>query len=93
MYGLAKIPMQYGAFVAVTSIDEMVDLIKEAEVLTNRPGRWFIFAHDASEKRYRVAIEGGAWFINLNEAITVEQLLSSDIGVALVAGRLYTEAV
>jgi len=93
MYGLAKFPMQFGAFVAVTSIDQMVDLIKEAEVLTNRPGRWFIFEHGASEKRYRVAIEAGAWFVNLSEAITREQLLSSDIGTALRAGRLFTEAV
>ena len=101
MYGAAKAgrPVAFGGTVRVTTLAELLQLIKEAEVLTGAPGRRFAaLTHDGATQRLRIRFDGYVFCLEPEQGppalLAPEDFcLGSTAGIALQAGRLYTEAM
>ena len=99
MYGAVEAgrPVAFGGSVRVTSLAELLHLIKEAEVLTGSPGRAFsAWMHDGAVQRLRIGFDGYMLRVEPEHGqplvLAPDQLYSvSTAGIALQAGRLYTE--
>jgi hypothetical protein len=88
-------------FVAVREADDIALLVKEAEIVTGKPGRQFVVA--GPERRdYRVAV--GPFFFEVTrlddgnepiftDVVMVEDLGQHRLGAALKSGRLFTPVV
>lgn len=101
MYGGVEAgrPVAFGGTVRVTTLAELLHLIKEAEVLTGSPGRAFIaWMDDGAHQRLRIGFDGYMFRLEPEQGppavLAPEELcLRSTAGIALQAGRLYTEAM
>ena len=99
MYGAvaAGRPVAFGGTVRVTTLAELLHLIKEAEVLTGLPGRAFCaWMHDGALQRLRIGFDGYMFRLEPEQGqpavLAPDELCSSSTaGIALQAGRLYTE--
>lgn len=104
MYGHVNVgqPIRFGAFVAVSSVDDLDYLIKESELVLSRPGREFQASLNDTTLKYRVSRCGPGYEVT---AIASEQcqgrpyfvsrgdLAISTLGQAMSHGRLFTAAV
>lgn len=87
--------------VAVREVDDIVFLVKEAEILTGKPGRQFVVA--GPERRdYLVAVKSFVFEVTPlnhgNEAILTDAVMVADLGqhrlgAALQSGQLFTPVV
>ena len=93
MYGLAHSPLRFGMLFAVRTLDDMAELIKEAEVTSGAPGREFMYAEGPGEVRHWITHRGGFWVVDGRTALASEALLATAVGRALQDGRLFTAAV
>ncbi len=99
MYGAvaAGRPVAFGGTVRVDTLADLLHLIKEAEVLTGSPGRAFCaWMHDGALQRVRIGFDGYMFRLEPEQGeatlLAPEELcLRSTAGIALQAGRLYTE--
>lgn len=87
--------------VAVREADDIAFLVKEAEIVTGKPGRQFVVA--GPERRdYRVALESFVFEVTpldhgneatLTDLVMVEDLGQHRLGAALQSGQLFTPVV
>ena len=99
MYGAVQTgcPVAFGGTVRVTTLAELMQLIKEAEVLTGSPGRAFTaLMPDGAAERLRIGFDGYLLRVEPEHAqgamFTPEDFCSGSVaGIALERGRLYTE--
>lgn len=87
-------------FVAVCEADDIAFLVKEAEIVSGKPGRHFVVA-GPERRHYRVAV--GTFFFEvtsldngnapISEVVMVEDLRQHRIGAALQSGQLFTPIV
>ena len=99
MYGaIINARSAFGGQVQVRDLEDLACLVKEAEVLTGRPGRVFVIT-GACRDAYRIACEPhGYWVERLGDEsnpacsghLFPEQFDGHSLGSALREGRLFT---
>jgi hypothetical protein len=99
MYGAVEAgrPVAFGGTVRVTTLAELMHLIKEAEILTGSAGRGFTaLLSDGATQRLRIGFDGYMFRVEVQPGQPAlfapkDFCQGSKAGVALEAGRLYTE--
>lgn len=88
-------------FVGVRDAEDIVLLVKEAEIVTGKPGRQFVVA-GAARQAYRVGVESFVFEVTplgdgnepiFTDAVVIEELGQHLLGAALQAGQLFTPVV
>ena len=99
MYGAVEAgrPVAFGGTVRVTTLAELMHLIKEAEVFSGSPGCAFTaLMSDGASERLRIGFDGYMLRVEPEQAppalFAPEDFCSGSVaGAALERGRLYTE--
>ena len=87
--------------VPVRDGSEIAFLVKEAEIVTGKPGRQFVVA-GAARQVYRVAVASFVFEVTplddgnepiFTDAVVIEELGQHLLGAALQSGRLFTPIV
>ncbi len=87
--------------VAVREADDIASLVKEAEIVTGKPGRQFVVA-GAARRVYRVAVASFVFEVTplddgnepiFTDAVVIEDLGQHRLGEALQSGQLFTPVV
>ena len=88
-------------FVGVRDAEDIVLLVKEAEIVTGKPGRQFVVA-GPERQVYRVAVASFVFEVTplddgnepiFTDVVMIEDLGQHRLGAALKSGRLFTPVV
>jgi len=105
MYGMVmpSTPTRFGAYVQVTSPEDLDSLIKESEVLGGHGGRQFIARLNDTTLEFRIAGRPGGYEVTAVASEECQgapyfvgsgrQLMTSIVGQSMAFGRLFTAAI